>query len=164
MASRNGSPYLSSPASNTCRDLKHISNCPLLPSEVPVVITIVTTLARRRRPSRITLNPQMHLVLKQGSNRRRKNLLTSDEVATIIPDEYSDPGGHDTVLAERSGPTGDQPCCHRINVPCRLHPPTLRATLPARRLRLALSDTAPPWPPPPLAGSFNPAALLPFPP
>jgi len=65
-------------------------------------------------PSRIILNPQLRLVLEKGADRRRENLPTSEEVAVIIPDEYSDPSHRDIVLAERSDST-DRPRCHRIN-------------------------------------------------
>jgi hypothetical protein len=79
-----------------CRDLKHISKCPLLLSKFPVAPPIVTDAGV---PSRIIINPQMYLVLKQGSDRRHKNLLTGDEVAAIIQDGNSDPGSRDIVLA-----------------------------------------------------------------
>jgi len=56
----------------------------------------------------------MRLVLEEGADRGGENLPTSDEVAVIIPDEYSDPSYRDIILAERGGPA-DQPRCHRIN-------------------------------------------------
>ena len=65
-------------------------------------------------PSRIILNPQMQLILEAGANRRRKNLLTSDEVAVIIPDEYGNASFRDIVLAERYTPN-EQPRYCRIN-------------------------------------------------
>ena len=58
-------------------------------------------------PSRIVLNPQLRLILEAGADRRRENLPTSDEVAVIIPDEYSDASFRDIVLAERCGPDHD---------------------------------------------------------
>ena len=65
-------------------------------------------------PSRIILNPQIRLVLKEGADRRRENLLTSDEVTVIIPDEYSDPSCRDIILTERIGPD-ERPRYRRIN-------------------------------------------------
>lgn len=43
----------------------------------------------------------MRLILEAGADRRRENLLTSNKVAVIIPDEYSDASFRDIVLAER---------------------------------------------------------------
>ena len=50
---------------------------------------------------RITLNPQMQLVVQEGADRRRENLPIADEVAVFIPEEYSESGFRDVVLAER---------------------------------------------------------------
>ena len=46
----------------------------------------------------------MRLILEAGADRRRKNLLMSDKVAVIIPDEYSDASFRDIVLIERCAP------------------------------------------------------------
>ena len=56
----------------------------------------------------------MRLILQAGRDRRRENLLTSDEVAVIIPDEHGDAGFRDIVLAERPGP-GEPTQYHRIS-------------------------------------------------
>ena len=46
----------------------------------------------------------MRLILEANANRRRKNLLTSNEVAVIILDEYSNTTFHDIVLTDRYAP------------------------------------------------------------
>ena len=52
----------------------------------------------------------MRLILKAGANWRRKNLLTSDKVAVIIPDvildEYGNASFRDIILVERYAPNG----------------------------------------------------------
>lgn len=53
---------------------------------------------------RIVLNPQLRLIMEQGADRRRENLLTSDEVGLIIPDEYGDASFRDICLAYHNGP------------------------------------------------------------
>ena len=63
---------------------------------------------------RIVLNPQLRLLMEQGSDRRRTNLPTAREVALFIPDEYSDSGHRDIVIAERTA-TGEEPRFHRIS-------------------------------------------------
>jgi hypothetical protein len=75
-------------------------------SKFPVALPIVTDVGG---PSCIILNLQMYLVLKQGSDRRHKNLLTGDEVATIIPDEHSDPSSRHIVLAPCRRPAALSP-------------------------------------------------------
>ena len=55
-------------------------------------------------PSRIILNPQMRLILEAGTDCRRENLLMSNKVAVIIPDEYGDACFRNIVLAERYTP------------------------------------------------------------
>ena len=45
----------------------------------------------------------MRLVFKEGADRRRENLSTSDKVIVIISNEYSEPDFRDIVLAERGG-------------------------------------------------------------
>ena len=42
----------------------------------------------------------MWLILKASINYHRENLLISDEVAIIIPDEYSDANFYNIVLME----------------------------------------------------------------
>ena len=56
----------------------------------------------------------MQLILEASANYRRKNLLTSDEVAIIIPDEYGNASFRDIVLMERYTPN-KQPRYCRIN-------------------------------------------------
>jgi len=46
----------------------------------------------------------MQLILEASANRRCKNLLISDEVAVIIPDEYGNTGFRDIMLVERNTP------------------------------------------------------------
>ena len=50
----------------------------------------------------IILNPQMKLLLELGVDRRCSNLLTIDEVAIILPDEYKQCRFYDIVLAYRN--------------------------------------------------------------
>ena len=57
----------------------------------------------------------MQLILEAGANCRRENLLTSDKVAVIIPDEYGNTSFRDIVLAERYTPN-KQPQYYRINL------------------------------------------------
>ena len=57
----------------------------------------------------------MQLILEAGADCRRENLLTSDEVAVIIPDEYGNASFRDIVLAERYAPN-KQPRYCRINL------------------------------------------------
>lgn len=52
-------------------------------------------------PMRVILNPQMQLIMEAGTDQRRSNLPTTNEVAVLIPDEYGEPGFRDIVLAER---------------------------------------------------------------
>ena len=51
---------------------------------------------------RIILNPQLKLIVEYGADKRQANLPTSQEIAIIIPDEYTDAGCRDIVLAERN--------------------------------------------------------------
>jgi len=46
----------------------------------------------------------MRLILEAGTNYRRKNLLTSNKVAVIILDEYSNTGFRDIILIKRNIP------------------------------------------------------------
>ena len=46
----------------------------------------------------------MRLILKASTNYRRKNVLTSNEVAVIILDEYGNTTFRDIVLIERYAP------------------------------------------------------------
>ena len=57
----------------------------------------------------------MRLILEAGANWRRKNLLISDEVAVIIPDEHGNASFRDIVLAERCMPNKPLRYC-RINL------------------------------------------------
>ena len=43
----------------------------------------------------------MHLVMESGADRRRENLLTGNELAVIIPDEFGEQSRRDIVLAVR---------------------------------------------------------------
>ena len=53
------------------------------------------------QPLRILLNPQMRLIVEAGADRRRENLPTGDEVAVIIPNEYTEASRRDILLAVR---------------------------------------------------------------
>lgn len=66
-------------------------------------------------PFRLLLNPQMRLVMEAGADQRRENLPTSDEVAVILPDEFSGGSRRDIVLAVRN-PSGNQPRLATIDV------------------------------------------------
>ena len=46
----------------------------------------------------------MRLILEAGANYRRKNLLTSNKVAVIIPNKHSDASFYNIVLVERGIP------------------------------------------------------------
>ena len=48
----------------------------------------------------LILNPQLSLVVERGADRRRENLATGDEVAMILPEEYSEQGMRDIVLGK----------------------------------------------------------------
>jgi hypothetical protein len=67
------------------------------------------------RPFRLLLNPQMRLVMEAGADRRRENLPTSDEVAVILPDEFTAESRRDIVLAVRD-PAQNQPRLTVIDV------------------------------------------------
>ena len=56
----------------------------------------------------------MRLILEASTNCRRKNLLISNKVAVIIPDEYGNAYFRDIVFAERYTPN-EQPRYCRIN-------------------------------------------------
>jgi hypothetical protein len=64
---------------------------------------------------RILLNPQMHLVLQSGADRRRENLPTSTELAGILPDEFTEESRRDVLLAVRE-PGRHGPQLHRVPV------------------------------------------------
>jgi len=46
----------------------------------------------------------MRLILEAGADRRYKNLLTSNKVAVIIPDEYGNTGFYNIMLVEHYMP------------------------------------------------------------
>ena len=46
----------------------------------------------------------MRLILEAGANYYRKNLLTSNKVAVIIPDKYGNASFRDIILIERYTP------------------------------------------------------------
>jgi len=50
----------------------------------------------------VLLNPQLHLILEVGADRRCYNLPTADEVAMILPSEYSNTSFRDIVLTKRT--------------------------------------------------------------
>ena len=60
-------------------------------------------LATQQADFRVVFNPQMRLVVEAGADRRRKNLLTSDEVTAIILDEYTAASRRDLILTVRKG-------------------------------------------------------------
>jgi hypothetical protein len=39
---------------------------------------------------KITLNPQMRLIVQEGADERRENLPVASEIAAVVPDEYAD--------------------------------------------------------------------------
>jgi hypothetical protein len=43
----------------------------------------------------------MRLILESGANRRRENLLTSNEVIALIPDKYTNASRRDLMLTVR---------------------------------------------------------------
>jgi PIF1-like helicase/Helitron helicase-like domain at N-terminus len=51
---------------------------------------------------RLLLNPQLRLIIEQGSDRRRTNLPTTSEIAVIIPNEFEGASFRDIVLYSRS--------------------------------------------------------------
>ena len=55
-------------------------------------------------PLWIILNLQMRLILEADTDWHYKNLLTSNKVAVIILNEYSDASFRDIVLIERHAP------------------------------------------------------------
>ena len=57
----------------------------------------------------------MRLILEASANYYRENLLTSNKVAVIIPDEYGNTSFRDIILAERYAPN-KQPRYYRINL------------------------------------------------
>lgn len=50
----------------------------------------------------ILLNPQIHLIVETGADCCRKNLPTANEVAVIIPNEYTEASCWDILLAVRN--------------------------------------------------------------
>ena len=44
----------------------------------------------------------MRLVIKTGANRRRENLLTSDEIIVILPDKYKEASKRNIILIIRN--------------------------------------------------------------
>ena len=63
---------------------------------------------------RIILNPQMRLIMKTETDRRRVNFFTSNEIAVIIPYEQEEVCGRDIVLAARQNGLKSVKM-HRIN-------------------------------------------------
>jgi hypothetical protein len=57
----------------------------------------------------------MRLILEASANQRRKNLLISNEVAVIIPDEYGNASFRDIMLTERCAPN-KRPRYYYINL------------------------------------------------
>ena len=64
---------------------------------------------------RLLLNPQIRLIIEQGADRRRENLPTTDNVAAVIPDEYTDRSRRDILLAVRH-PTRNGPHLTPVHV------------------------------------------------
>lgn len=50
---------------------------------------------------RVILNPQMRLIIEEGSDKRRTNLSTSNEMIAIISNEYDLPCDRDILLTKR---------------------------------------------------------------
>jgi hypothetical protein len=50
----------------------------------------------------------MRLIIEQGADRRRENLLTASEVTVLIPDEVDNAGPRDLVLAARQPSNNNQ--------------------------------------------------------
>jgi hypothetical protein len=63
----------------------------------------------------LLLNPQMRLIIKSGADRRQKNLLTSNEVAAILTDEFNRASCCDIVLVVRNL-RGREPALARIDL------------------------------------------------
>ena len=57
----------------------------------------------------------MRLILEASANRRHENLLISNEVAVIIPDEYGNTSFYDIVLTDYYAPN-KRPRYYRINL------------------------------------------------
>jgi hypothetical protein len=64
---------------------------------------------------RVLLNPQMRLIIESGADRRRENLLTSNEVIALIPDEYTDASRRDLVLTVREAGR-ERPQMRTVNI------------------------------------------------
>jgi hypothetical protein len=82
---------------------------------ITVYKTAYERLASQQTDFRILLNPQMRLIMESGANRCHENLLTSNEVIAIIPDEYTDASRRDLVLTVREAGR-DRPQIHIVNV------------------------------------------------
>ena len=65
---------------------------------ITVYKTARKCLASQQTDFRVLLNPQMRLILESGTDRRRENLPTSNEVTVLIPDEYTDTSYCNLVL------------------------------------------------------------------
>jgi hypothetical protein len=57
----------------------------------------------------------MRLILELGADCRRENLLTSNEVTALIPDEYTDASRRDLVLTVREAGR-ERPQMRTVNV------------------------------------------------
>lgn len=54
------------------------------------------------------MSPQLQLVSEHKADQRRENLPTADEVAVILPDEWSGSGRRDVILTLRASEEGNQ--------------------------------------------------------
>jgi hypothetical protein len=68
-------------------------------SFIEIYQTARERLADQPAQSCLLLNPQMHLVLETGADRRRENLPTANELVVILPDEYAEASNRDIVFA-----------------------------------------------------------------
>jgi hypothetical protein len=70
----------------------------------------------------ILLNPQMHLIMESGTNRRHENLPTSNEVTAIILDKYMDASRRNLVLTVREAGR-ERPQIHTVNITYAIYMP-----------------------------------------
>lgn len=63
-------------------------------------------LRAQQRPATAFITPQLRLIIQEGTDRRRNNMPTVDEVALILPHEYDEPSKRDITLEYRDTARG----------------------------------------------------------
>jgi hypothetical protein len=48
------------------------------------------------------ITPRLQLIMEKGADKRRENLLVTDEIALLIPGEKDKPGSREVILTARS--------------------------------------------------------------